>query len=346
VSSNDRNRTKATMRDVAREAGVAQSTVSHYINKTATVAPGTKGKIREAIRKMDYRPNMVARNLKTRGSNILPLFVPDITNPFYSELAKGVADAARKEGFDIVLYDTGYQRNREDDYLELALRQQAGGVVIGYNLLNDRLWERLEKTHTPSILIDVYPPNNSWSSVVVDNEEGIRLAVDYLYSLGHRDIAYLSEPPYLLPLIKRLREFIRILKVRGLEVRREWILVEKEQMNRVKIGSSLGKKLLASPLRPTAVVTSSDLVAIGALNAFLSSGIMVPSDLSLVGFDDIILASYVYPSLTTIRQPKFDMGQRGVKILMKLMSQVEEHSPMVEIIPPQLIERQSCCARR
>ncbi len=337
---------KATMRDVAWEAGVAQSTVSHYLNKTATVTPETKRKIREAIKKMDYRPNMVARNLKTRGSSILPLFVPDITNPFYSELAKGVADAARRKGFDLVLYDTGYQRNREGDYIEMALRQQAGGLVIGYNLLDERLWDRLEQTSTPAILIDVYPPNDLWSSVVVDNEEGIRIAVDYLSRLGHHDIAYLSEPPYLLPLIKRQREFIRVMKERGFEVRREWILVEKQQVNRVKIGFTLGKELLSSPLRPTAVITSSDLVAIGALNAFLSSGIKVPSEISLVGFDDIILASYVHPSLTTIRQPKFDMGQRSVEILMKLMSASDQETPVVEIIPPQLIERHSCAGVR
>ncbi|HSV31624.1 MAG TPA: LacI family DNA-binding transcriptional regulator [Atribacteraceae bacterium] len=329
------------MWDVAKYAGVAQSTVSRFLNGTATVSPQIGKRIAEAIQILDYRPNQVARNLKKRATNTIALFVPDITNLFYAELSKGVSEEARRWGLEVILYDTGYHRSREKDYLELALRQQIEGIVIAYNLLDEQIWLRLGKSKIPAVLIDVYPPDDSWTALVVDNEQGIRLAIDCLRSLGHRQVAYLSEPPYVLPLILRQREYMRYMREQELLVKEKWMLTEKKQLNRVKIGFNLGRKLIENDPIPTAVMTSSDLVAVGALYAFLSAGLRVPEEISLIGFDDIILSSYLFPSLTTVRQPKYEMGLRGVRLLMNLISKPGRSAACFEIIEPTLVARNS-----
>lgn len=335
---------RVTMRDVAREAGVALSTVSHFLNGTAPVSFKTRQKIIEAIERLNYRPDFTARSLKKRQTNALGLFVPDITNPFYAELARGVADVARESGYSVILYATSYERALEENFIELVEQHQVDGVVISYSFIHERLWRRLEEMDIPAVLVDVYPVNNRWPSVVVDNERGIEKALMYLVSLGHTAIGYLSEPPYVLSLVKRQRAFLNFIRRKGLPLRDEWVLVEKTQRNRVEIGFALGKKLLEAHTLPTAVVASSDLVALGALKAFLSSGVRVPEDISLVGFDDILLASYVHPSLTTVRQPKYEMGRTGVEYLLQLLQGKKEYPPLT-LIEPVLVERDSCRGR-
>lgn len=149
---------------------------------------------------------------------------------------------------------------------------------------------------SPLSLFDVYPVDTIWPSVVVNNEKGIEKALSYLVSLGHSRIGYLSEPPYVLSLVKRQRAFLQFVRKKNLPVKDEWILVEKAQRNRVEIGFDLGKRLIRERNIPTAVVASSDLVAVGVVKAFLSSGVRVPEDISVAGFDDILLASYIHPS--------------------------------------------------
>jgi len=331
-----------TMRDVAREAGVSQSTVSHYLNKSAPVSASTCQKIIEAIQKLNYQPNLIARNLKRKKSNTIGLFIPDMMNLYYAELAKGVTDAAQQEGYAVILYATGYRREMEGEFVDLVLQQQVDGVIIAYNFIDERLWKRLEENQAQAVMLDVYPSQKIGPTIVIDGEKGIHEAVNYLYQLGHRDYAFLSEPPYVLPLIIRNRAFMSVLKEKNIPVNKEWVLVEKRQINRVEIGFSLGKDLLSRKELPTAVLTSSDLVAVGAIKAFLSSGIRVPDDISVVGFDDITLASYIHPSLTTIAQPKYQMGRMSVELLLKIMTgQILPDSFMINVFEPKLVVRLS-----
>lgn len=331
------------MKDVAREAGVALSTVSHFLNGSAPLSEKTKQKIKKAIEKLNYRPNLTARNLKKRKTSTIGLFVPDIANPFYAEVYKGVAEAAREKKYNVILYATNYRKDREHDFVKLVTQWQVDGVIISYSLIDENLWFKLEKADIPVVLVDVYPVNNRWPSVIVENEAGIQLAIQHLFSLGHREIAYLSEPPYVMSLIKRQRAFIENLKQLSLPFKEEWILVEKKQVNRVKIGYALGKKLLAGKHLPTAVITSSDLVAIGAMKAFLESGLEIPGDMSVVGFDDIIFSSYVHPSLTTVRQPKYEMSKKGTEFLLQYIEKGEFSIPKAQLhyIKPAIVERLS-----
>ncbi|MGQ9623284.1 MAG: LacI family DNA-binding transcriptional regulator [Candidatus Caldatribacteriaceae bacterium] len=307
---------RVTMKDVAKEAGVTLSTVSHFLNGTAPVVPKTRQKIVEAIKRLNYRPDLTARNLKKCQTKALGLFVPDITNSFYAELARGVADVARESGYSVILYATSYERELEQSFVGLVEQRQVDGVIVSYSFLDESLWGRLLECGIPLVLVDVYPVNTIWPSVVVNNEKGIELALSYLVSLGHTRIAYLSEPPYVLSLVKRQRAFLQFVRKKNLPVKDKWILVEKAQRNRVEIGFGLGKRLIGEQDIPTAVVASSDLVAVGVVKAFLSSGVRVPEDVSVVGFDDILLASYIHPSLTTVRQPKYEMGRIGVEFLV------------------------------
>jgi len=341
-------RKSVTMKDVAREAGVALSTVSHFLNQSAPLSEETRQKIKKAIEKLNYRPNLTARNLKKRKTNTIGVFVPDIANPFYAEIYKGVADAAREKKYNVILYATSYQKDREYDFVRLVTQWQVDGVIVSYSLIDENLWSKLERADIPLVLVDVYPVNNRWPSVVVDSETGIQLAVQYLFNLGHREIAYLSEPPYILPLVKRQQAFIDSIKHLKLPLNKEWILVEKKQANRVEIGYALGKKLLSGKNLPTAVVTSSDLVAIGAMKAFLESGLKIPDDMSIVGFDDIIFSSYVHPSLTTIRQPKYEMSKKGTEFLLQLIERRESFALQDKLhrIKPVLVERLSCSTPR
>ncbi len=332
---------RVTIRDVAKEAGVSQSTVSHFLNHTASLSPETKQRIREAIKKLRYRPHLVARNFKKKRTASLGLFVPDITNLFYAELSRGVADTAQGRGYSVILYSTSYQREMEKSFVELVEQGQVDGVVISYSLIEDNLWTRLFDCGIPLVLVDIYPFTPRYPSVVMDNEKGIEMAIDYLHSLGHTEIAYLGEPPYVLTLVKRQRSFLASMQKRGFSVKEKWVLVEERTpLNRVEIGFSLGRRLLQSGTLPTAVVTSSDLVAIGAMKAFLSAGMRIPEDISVVGFDDILLASYFHPSLTTIRQPKYEMGKMGVEFLLRLVE--GESAFQHALLQPFLVERNSC----
>lgn len=209
------------------------------------------------------------------------------------------------------------------------------------------LWERLEKSNVPIVLVDVYPVNDRWPSVVVDNERGVEKALSYLVSLGHTEIGYLSEPLYILPLVKRYQAFLGFMERNKLQIRDQWVIVEKAQRNRVEIGFTLGNKLLEAKRRPTAILTSSDLVAVGALKAFLSSGINIPEDMSIVGFDDILLSSYLHPSLTTVRQPKYEMGRTATEILLRFIrGEKSDMSSSLVIVEPEVVERDSSCARK
>lgn len=341
----DQRSSRVTIKDVAREAGVAFSTVSYLLNGTAPVAPETKQRILAAIEKLNYRPNLTARNLKKQRTNVIGLFIPDLTNPFYAEVAQGVTDVARASGYGVILYATSYEEELEDNFLELVEQRQVDGVIVSYSFINERLWKRLEKSGVPTVLIDVYPVNNRWPSVVVDNEQGIKKALSYLVSLGHTEIGYLSEPLYILPLVKRYRAFLEFMKKNVLPLHDEWILVEETRKSRVEIGFNLGKRLLEAKRRPTAVLTSSDLVAVGAIKAFLSSKVRVPEEISVVGFDDILLASYIHPSLTTVRQPKREMGRAGTKILLQLVQGGKDEVPPLLVIEPEIVERDSSCAK-
>jgi len=341
-------RKNVTMKDVAREAGVALSTVSHFLNNSAPLSEETKQKIKKAIEKLNYRPNLTARNLKKRKTSTIGLFVPDIANPFYAEVYKGVAEAAREKKYNVILYATNYHKDREHDFVKLVTQWQVDGVIVSYSFIDENLWFKLERADIPVVLVDVYPVNNRWPSVIVENETGIQLALQHLFSLGHREIAYLSEPPYVMSLIKRQRAFIENLKQLNLPFKEEWILVEKKQANRVEIGYLLGKKLLSGKDLPTAVVASSDLVAIGAMKAFLESGLKIPDDMSIVGFDDIIFSSYVHPSLTTVRQPKYEMSRKGTEFLLQLIEKQSSNLCPNGIcsIKPVLIKRLSCSVPR
>jgi len=329
------------MRDVAREARVSQSTVSRFLNHTAPLSAETKERIREVIKKLNYRPHLVARNFKKQRTASLGLFVPDITNLFYAELSRGVADMAQKRGYSVILYATSYNRDLERSFVRLVEQGQVDGVVVAYSLIEDSLWNVLFECGIPLVLVDIYPFTERYPSVVMDNEKGIDLALDYLHRLGHNKIAYLGEPPYVLTLVKRQRAFLTGMQRRGLTIRDHWIVVEeKTQLNRVEIGFSLGKRLLKKSPLPTAVVASSDLVAIGAMKAFLNAGMRIPEDLSVIGFDDILLASYFHPSLTTIRQPKYHMGEVGVEFLLRLIE--GETTFQHALLEPCLVERNSC----
>lgn len=333
---------RVTMKDVAKEAGVAFSTVSYLLNGTAPVAPETKQKILAAIERLNYRPNLTARNLKRQRTNVIGLFVPDLTNLFYAEIAQGVADLAREAGYSVILYATSYEEELERKFVELVEQRQVDGIIVSYSFINKHLWRRLEESNIPVVLVDVYPLNDRWPSVVVDNEKGVEKALSYLVSLGHMEIGYLSEPLYILPLVKRYQAFLDFVKKNRLRIRDEWIIVEETQRNRVEIGFALGKRLLESGERPTAILTSSDLVAVGTLKAFLSSGINVPGDMSIVGFDDILLSSYLHPSLTTVRQPKYEMGRIGTEILLQLLRGGRDNiASSLVVIEPEIVERGS-----
>ncbi|MEN3186617.1 MAG: LacI family DNA-binding transcriptional regulator [Atribacterota bacterium] len=337
----DRRNSRVTIRDVAKEAGVSQSTVSHFLNHTASLSLETKQRIRDAIKKLHYRPHLVARNFKKRRTASLGLLVPDITNLFYAELSRGVADAAREKGYSVILYSTSYQGEMERGFVDLIEQGQVDGVVVSYSLIEESLWNRLFDCEVPLVLVDIYPFTSRCPSVVMDNEKGMEMAIDYLHGLGHTNIAYLGEPPYVLTLVKRQRSFLASMQKRGLSVRENWVLVgEETQLNRVEVGFSLGKLLLENRFLPTAVVASSDLVAIGAMKALLSAGMKIPEDISVVGFDDILLASYFHPSLTTIRQPKYEMGKMGVELLLKLVE--GESAFQNALLEPVLVERNSC----
>jgi LacI family transcriptional regulator len=329
----------ATANDVARLAGVSRATVSYVINNgPRPVAEETRARVLEAIRKLGYQPNAVARNLRLQRTSTLGLIVPDTHNPYFSEVARGIEACAFDRGYSVILCHSSSKLSRELQYVDLLHAQRVAGVIWVPGTADFLPYKKLKEYNIKTVVIDRLVPDEVAPVVMADNARGGYLATGHLISMGHQRIGYIGRPVELSHSRGRFEGYRTALQENGLPLD-EKLVVQGGFI--LEDGRRAVRELLALANPPTAVFAYNDIMAIGALRALYEAGLRVPTDFSVVGFDDIAQAAYTCPALTTIYLPKTEMGERGARLLISLIEKQKTPENLLSPLKVDLIVRES-----
>lgn len=326
-----------TIRDVARWARTSVSTVSRVLTRTGPVAEATRERVMAAIAELGYKPNALARGLVRRRTGTIGVVIPDVANPFYAEVLRGMSDVAAEQGLHMLLVNADLSFAQEADGFALLQEKQVDGIVYTSGTITPGHREIFSRLGRPVVLAATYDPEGSYPAVLVDSRKGAAMAMNHLLDLGHRRIGVLNGPmddP--IAGLPRWEGYQGAAAERGVVI--DSALVRTGDF-RLESGYRGMQQLLALPAPPTAVVAASDLMAIGAINAALDRGLRVPHDLSVVGFDNIWFAAAVRPALTTVAQPMYEIGARAIRTLVAAVAGQAE--PVVDWIEPFMLERSS-----
>jgi LacI family repressor for deo operon, udp, cdd, tsx, nupC, and nupG len=330
----------SNIREVAKRAGVSTATVSRVLSRPDVVSPETRVRVLKAIERLGYAPNSVAKNLRTLKSRKLLVTVPDISNPFFSLILQGIEDAAQKNGYAVLLGDTQHDEQREERYAQMLKQKEADGLIfLGHRLpkVAACVVQEMAPHCAPIVNGCEFSAELGVPSVHIDNATAAAEAMEHLYGLGHRVVGVVTGP-LLSPLSRdRLKGALAAARARGLEAD---VLVSQGDFS-IKSGAEAAACLFARATRPTAVFCFNDEMAMGVIVHARDRGLHVPTDLSVVGFDDTPIASRIWPSLTTIRLPIRDMGRIAAE---KLIAKVHEHDKPASIestVFPHLVLRGS-----
>jgi len=342
----------STIRDVARESGYSASTVSIVLNNAPLsryIPADTKTRIQTAARRLGYRPNPLARSLRSQRSNIVGVMVFDITDPFCTPILRGLENSLYQASYLSLLADAHNEEHRFERYLEMLLDRRVEGLVVIANwLVTDiKVLADLTEKQVPTVIAGRAIEIDTVSTVSVDNEGGASMALEYLYRLGHREIAFLRGPKTLASSGQRwkgVRNFSQSADLR-LDPKRIVELPESLDPNSsFEAGARLTTELLRQGKTFTALMAYDDMTALGALRALKKEGLGVPEDCSVIGFDDVAQASLSSPSLTTVRQPMEAMGSMSAGLILDAIKAVHQKrdAPVVRRkIPAELVVRES-----
>jgi DNA-binding LacI/PurR family transcriptional regulator len=332
---------KPTMRDVATLSGVSVQTVSHVVNQTGSISTETRDRVLNAIERLNYRRNPIARSMRTNQTRLIGLLVLDITNPVLSTIASEVEAAAYANQYSVLLYNVRHDPERERESLETFAERLVDGVIVVNAMDRERTFSWLESGTIPTVLIDCLS-TSSLPSVAVDNELGAQIATEHLIGLGHRRITHLSGAMSLEVARQRVTGYQHAMAAAGLGAC-ECIVTPINNRWDYQSGYLSMKSILEldAAERPTAIFAAGDQMAIGALRALAEAGVRVPDDMSVVGFDDIEAASFITPQLTTIRQPLSEIAGRAFTLLLDVLENRRHKGQRQVTLPPQLMIRGS-----
>ncbi len=327
----------STIKHVAARAGVSFTTVSHVLNGTRRVSDSARQRVEQAIAEMGYSPSAVARSLKMSETCILGVLVPNITNPFFAELTRGIEDCCRQTDYSVFLCNSDDDPQRQARYLQTLLERRVDGLLLAAAAGEaEALSKRLEAARVPTVVVDRAIAGLTADLVRVDHQGGAHLAVSHLLSLGHKAIACLSGPSEFAVSRARVAGWRQAMEEAQIPIDDEWLL---EGDFSAAVGHELTRKLLARG-EVTAIFASNDLLAIGALRAAAEMGVAVPYALSVIGFDAIELGSYVYPALTTVGHPIRALGEMAAQVLIERIAEAPAQKREV-VLPAQLFRRES-----
>ncbi len=327
----------STIKHVAARAGVSFTTVSHVLNGTRRVSDSARERVERAVAEMGYAPSAVARALKMSETCILGVLVPNITNPFFAELTRGIEDCCRRTDYSVFLCNSDDDPVRQSRYLQTLLERRVDGLLLAAAAGEaTTLAKRLAGARVPTVVVDRNIPGLAADLVRVDHEAGARLAVEHLLSLGHRAIACLSGPSEFAVSRARVTGWRVAMASAGIDFDAAWL---REGDFSAAAGHELTRQLLARG-EVTAIFASNDLLAIGALRAAAERGVAVPSALSVIGFDGIDLGAYSYPALTTVGHPIRAMGETAAEVLIERIAAGPAAAREV-VLPAQLLMRES-----
>jgi LacI family transcriptional regulator, galactose operon repressor len=341
-----------TIRDVAKVSGFSSTTVSIVLNNAplARYIPlTTKRKIETAAKKLGYRPNLFARSLRSKRSHTVGVMVFDMTDPYCTLILRGIENSLYQSNFLPILTDVHNQGSRFERYLEMMLDRRIEGLVVLANwlFLDINLIADIEKSSIPTAMIGTELQNNTVSSVIVDNELGGQVAMEHLFSLGHRKIGFIRGPKGLSDSSPRWKGVRACAQSHQLEIDQRLIMdlpESRDPMTGFEAGYKLTEELIKRRRAFTAIMAFDDMTAFGAIRALTKAGIRVPDQCSVIGFDDVAPAAMYTPSLTTVRQPMEAMGSLAVSIVVEGINSVlekREASAVHRKVVPELVVRES-----
>lgn len=327
-----------TIKDIARKLEVAPSTVSMALRGHPRISKKTKLKVLETAKKLNYKVNILARGLVLRKSSLLGLVIPDIVTSFFPKIIQGVEEVADKLGYSIIIRNSNNDFQKEADSLRFLKDRQVEGVIISPVFTRDNigLILELEKSGIPIVFICNYLKEVNIPYIVVDDVLGAYLATQHLINLGHQRIAHLRGVPEYPASQDRVKGYTKALKEHNLKI--DKTLIRGYDFT-FKSGYQAMKKLITLENRPTAVFASCDMAAIGAMRTVREGGLRVPEDVALVGFDDLEIAALMETRITTVAQPKYEIGEKAVR---KLTRRIEKKLVRGSILKPKLVVRDSC----
>ncbi len=300
------------IKEVARLAGVSTATVSRTINGSDKVTTETAERVKRAIEQLKFYPNTNARALGSGKSSLYGLIISDITNPFFPELVKSFEDMAVQYGQEVLIANTNYDKHRMEHCVVRMLQRKVDGVAIMTSEMEEHLIDELSSRKIPLVFLDMGTVQRGISNIAVDYPAGIDAGVAYLRELGHEHIGFISGPLNLVPAQVRHKGFMKSMRRQGLTVDKSLM---QEGNHRMDGGHDAMARMLKSKRRPTAVMTSNDVTAIGAMGAIYEHGLKIPRDISVVGFDDIAMSAFTQPALTTVRLPRDEVARVAFRAL-------------------------------
>jgi DNA-binding LacI/PurR family transcriptional regulator len=331
----------ATLKDIARECGVDVATVSRSLSGAYGVNQATRANVLAVAARLKYRPNRLAMSLVTGKSRTLAMIISDIRNPFFAELTRGAEDAAYEAGYELILCNSDLNPAKESRYVHSLLEKRVEGILMNsVSGLNEEEQEELSRSGVPIVLLN--RPSASarikgFSTVLADNYTGGYMAGRHLIDLGHRVIGHVTGAVQHGNLRERAKGFNKSLQETDSKVTPMIIHGRHSDEG----GYRMMKKLLKRP-GLTAVFAANDAMAFGAIRAIFESGLRVPDDISVIGFDNVDMASLVRPPLTTVHQPKYEMGRAAVEVLLRKAKQGEMATPEHRLLEVRLVKRESC----
>lgn len=326
----------ATIKDVAALAGISYTTVSHVVNKTRPVSEEVRVKVEAAIKSLDYVPSAVARSLKAKTTATIGLLVPNSLNPYFAELARGIEDYCERNGYCVILCNSDDNPDKQRSYLRVLLEKRIDGLIVASAGGDAGLAAGLAAVRTPMVIVDRGLEGIDADSVRIDHEYGAWLATRHLLDLGHRDIACIGGPAHTSVAQMRLAGYCRALKEAGVEVPQERML----ESDFTSTGGYNAAARLLEKNPPSAIFAGNDVMGIGVLRAAAERNIRVPSELSVIGFDDIQMSRYVYPALTTVGQSILQLGEMAAELLLRRIATPALATDQ-RIVTPSIVLRES-----
>ncbi len=333
----------ATLRDVAAAARVHPATASRALNPETRilVSEDTARRVTAAAAKLGYRPNPVARSLRTRRSYTVGVLIPDLNNPLFPPIVRGLEDKLAAAGYVALIGNTDADASRERLIFEQMRARHVDGFVLATATLHDRLLAEVAAADLPVVLMNRLSQDYSFPSVSVDNEQGARMAISHLARLGHARIAHIAGPQEASTGVSRLRGFREGMAVHGLEVRED--LIAYAGRYTVEEGTRCTHELLAAQGGLTAVAAANDMLAVGCYAALDEVGLQCPDDISVIGFNDMPFIDRLRPPLTTVRFPHYQLGTEAAQLLLERIG--EREAPVkILYLAPELVVRKSVAA--
>ncbi|KKA45850.1 substrate-binding domain-containing protein [Salinivibrio sp. KP-1] len=328
----------ATIKDVARLAGVSTTTVSHVINKTRFVAEKTTEKVWQAVEDLNYAPSAVARSLKCNTTRTLGMLVTKSTNPFFAELVHGVEDYCYEQGYTLILCNTEGNLEKQRDYLRMLSEKRVDGLIVVCSDLNEDLMLLLEKKRDLPMVVMDWGSHHINTDRIEDNAElGGYLATKHFIDNGHTQIGCISGQMDKNTCKQRLAGFYRALDEANITANPDWIVEADFEADQAKVAA---QQFIDMTHRPTGVFCFNDIMALAAISTFNQAGLQVPEDISVIGYDNIDLTEYYSPPLTTVHQPKRRLGKTAVKLLLARINDNDTQQQVFEM-DLELISRES-----